>query len=109
MKINNKSLNVPSLYIYKNASEKTRGIKDEMKIDSEKGFSVVTTRFDAVYYKYHEFPTRISYHITHDELLNKKSFIEKQKYIVYVMDSEATASEKEIFNSIDNNISCNVK
>lgn len=109
MKINNKSLNVPSLYVYKNASEKTRGIKDEMKIDLEKGFSVVTRRFDAVYFKYRGFPVRITYHITHDDLIAKKAFIEKQKYIVYVMSGEVTDAEKEIFNSIDNNISYSVK
>ena len=109
MKINNKSLNVPSLYIYKNNSAKKKGIREQMEKASLTGFSIITTRFDAVYLKYHDYPMRITYHITHDELLNKKSFIEKQKYIVHVVNGEATASEKEIFNSIDNNISCNVK
>lgn len=104
MKINNKSLNVPSLYVYKNASEKTRGIKEEMRIDSEKGFSVVTTRFDAVYFKYHDFPMRITYHITHDELIAKRAFMEKQKYIVYVVSGKTTNAEKEIFKLINKNI-----
>lgn len=100
---------IPSLYIYKNKKEKRNGIKDRMDNAVIYDYAIVTKRFDAVYIQYRGGFLHTSYHITHDELLNKKSFIEKQKYIVYVVNGEATASEKEIFNSIDNNISCNVK
>lgn len=95
---------IPSLYIYKNKKEKCNGIKDHMDNAVTYDYAIVTKRFDAVYIQYRGGFLHTSYHITHDELLNKKSFIEKQKYIVYVVNSDITDTEKDIIKSINKNV-----
>ena len=95
---------IPSLYIYKNKIEKRNGIKDRMDNAVIYDYAIVTKRFDAVYIQYRGGFLHTSYHISHDELLNKKSFIEKQKYIVYVVNSDITDTEKDIIKSINKNV-----
>lgn len=67
-------------------------------------YDIVTKRFDAVYVQYRGGFLLTSYHITHGELLAKKNFIRKQKYLVYIISGEVTDLEKEIFKSISKNI-----
>lgn len=95
---------IPSLYIYKNKKEKRNGIKGRMDNAVRYDYAIVTKRFDAVYIQYRGGFLHTSYHITHDELLNKKSFIEKQKYIVYVVNGNITDTEKDIIKSINKNV-----
>lgn len=95
---------IPSLYIYRNKKEKNQGIKDHMDNAVIYDYDIVTKRFDSVYIKYRGGFLHTSYHITHDELIAKRAFMEKQKYIVHVVSGETTNAEKEIFKLINKNI-----